>query len=168
MENIEIREIAAEDAGELIDYLKRIGSETDNLTFGKEGLPVTVEQEREYLQQVHDAERSVYYGVWKDGMLTGEGSLSGLPRRMSHCAELGLTVVKAEWNKGIGSLLLDKLIGYARRSGMEMVILDVRSDNTGAIHLYEKYGFQHAGTTPAYFKIGNEYFDMERMYLDLR
>lgn len=168
MEHIEIRETMAEDAEEVIHYLKQVGAETDNLTFGKEGRPVTIEQEKEYLQQAHDAERSVHYGVWKDGKLIGEGSLSGLPRRMSHCAGLRVTVVKAEWNKGIGSRILKKLIEYARGGGIEMIILEVRSDNAGAIHLYEKYGFKHAGTTPAYFKIGNEYFDVEKMYLDLR
>ena len=168
MEHIEIRETAAEDAGEVIEYLKRIGGESDNLTFGKEGLPVTIEQEQAYLRQVHDAERSVHYGVWKDGELIGDGSLSGFPRRMSHCAELGMSVAKAEWNKGIGSMILEKLIAYARGNGIELIILEVRSDNAGAIHLYEKYGFKHAGTTPAYFKIGNEYFDIEKMSLDLR
>lgn len=168
MEHIEIRETTAEDAEAVIGYLKQIGAETDNLTFGKEGLPVTIEQEQAYLRQVRNAERSVHYGVWKEGKLIGDGSLSGFPRRMSHCAELGMAVVRAEWNKGIGSMLLEKLIGYARGSGVEIITLEVRRDNAGAIHLYEKYGFRHAGTTPACFKIENEYFDMEKMYLDLR
>ena len=50
MEHIEIREMMPEDAEKLIACMKRTGGETDNLTFGKEGLPATVEQEREYLE----------------------------------------------------------------------------------------------------------------------
>ena len=65
-------------------------------------------------------------------------------------------------------MLLEKLIGFARQAGIELIRLEVRSDNAGAIHLYEKYGFQHVGRLPAYFKIGNEYVDFEVMYLDLR
>ncbi len=168
MEHIEIRETTAEDAGKMIEYLKRIGGETDNLTFGKEGLSVTIEQEREYFRQVHDDGKSVHYSAWRDGELVGEASLSGLPRRMSHIAELGITVIKAEWNKGIGSMLMERLMEYARRAGIEMIRLEVRSDNAGAIHLYEKFGFKRTGTMPAYFKIGNEYFDAEVMFLDLR
>lgn len=168
METIEIRELMPEDAEALIACLKRTGGETDNLTFGSEGLPVTVEQEKEHLEQMRRAEKSVHYGVWKDGELIGNGSLNGLPRRMSHVAEIGLGVVKAQWNQGIGGMLLEKLIGYAREAGIEIIKLEVRSDHAGAIHLYEKYGFQCVGRLPAYFKIGDEYFDFDIMCLDLR
>lgn len=168
MAHIEIREIMPEDAEELIACIKKTGGETDNLSFGKEGLPVTPKQEREYLEQMHCAERSVHYGVWKDGELAGNGSLSGLPRRMSHYADMALAVVKEQWNKGIGGMLLEKLIGYAHQAGIEVIRLEVRSDNVGAIHLYEKYGFRRVGRLPAYFKIGNEYIDFEIMCLDLR
>lgn len=168
MEHIEIREMMPEDAEELIACIKRTGGETDHLTFGGEGLPVTAEQEREYLEQMHHAQKSVQYGVWKDGELVGNGSLNGLPRRMSHYADVGLAVVKAQWNQGIGGMLLKKLIEYAREAGIEILKLEVRSDNAAAIHLYEKYGFRQVGRMPAYFKIGNEYFDFEIMCLDLR
>lgn len=168
MENISIREALPEDAEKLIEYLQKAGGETDNLTFGKEGISITAEQEREYLKQVHDSKHSVHYCVWKDEEIIGDGSLCGLPRRMSHRAEMGLSVVRTEWDKGIGSMLLDKLIEYARDNGIELIDLEVRSDNTRAIHLYEKYGFQHCGTVPAYFKIGDSYFDFEIMCLDLR
>ena len=168
MEHITIRELTPEDAQKMIAYLKQIGAETDYLTFGEEGLPVTIEQEKEYLKQEQESERSVHYGAWKGEELIGEGSLSGYPRRMSHLAELGLTVIKAHWNKGIGSMLLDQLIAYARKAGIEIIMLEVRSDNAGAIHLYEKYGFRRVGLMPAYFKIENAYFDFVRMCLDLR
>lgn len=168
MEYVEIREVMPEDAEELIACTKKAGGETDNLTFGKEGFPVTVEQEREYLWQMHCGEKSVHYGAWKDGKLVGNASLSGLPRRMSHVAEMALMVVKAQWNRGIGGMLLKKLIEYARRTGIEIIKLEVRSDNAGAIHLYEKYGFKRAGRLPAYFKIGTEYIDFDIMCLDLR
>lgn len=43
MEGIIIREALAKDAEQMIEYLKIVGGETDNLTFGETGLPVTVE-----------------------------------------------------------------------------------------------------------------------------
>lgn len=102
---VEIREVMPEEAEALLACMRKTGGETDNLTFGKEGLPVTVEQERKYLEQMHLAEKSVHYGAWRNGELIGNGSLNGLPRRMSHVAEIGLVIVKAEWNKGIGGIL---------------------------------------------------------------
>ena len=44
MEHIEIREMMLEDAEELIACMKKTGGETDNLTFGEEGLPVTIDR----------------------------------------------------------------------------------------------------------------------------
>ena len=168
MEHIEIRETMPEDADKLIAYLKKVGAETDNLTFGKEGLSVTVEQEKAYLTQVHEEQRSVHYSVWKEGELIADGSLSGLPRRMSHYAELGLSVIKEQWNQGIGGRLLDELIAYARQASIEIIRLEVRSDNACAIHLYEKYGFKRVGMIPGYFKINDTYVDFVMMCLDLR
>ena len=34
-----------EDAAALIEFLRVVGGESDNLTFGAEGIPVTVEEE---------------------------------------------------------------------------------------------------------------------------
>ena len=167
-EEFEIREAVADDAEKLLEYSKIIGGETDYLTFGASGFSVTVEEERAYLQKTREQKNSVHFIVWKDGEIVGEGSLSGLPRRMSHRAELGLAVKKAYWNRGIGGMLMEKLIAYAKENGIELLHLEVRSDHERAIRLYRKFGFQRIGTFPAFFKLGNEYFDFDWMYLDLR
>ncbi len=163
-----IREALAEDAEQIIAYTKIVGGETDNLTFGKSGLPVSLEQEEKFLKRVHDDKTSIHLVACKNGKIIGNGSLSGLPRRMCHRAELGLTVRRNYWHQGIGSMLLTELIKYAKGSGIEIINLEVRSDNLNAIHLYEKFGFRRIGTLPAYFKINGHYVDFEIMYLDLR
>lgn len=168
MENIKIREALAGDAEQIIAYTKIVGGETQNLTFGESGFPVTLEQEEEFLKSVHDEKTSVYLVACKDGEIIGEGSLSGLPRRMCHRAELSLTVRKIYWGQGIGSALIKELIKYAKENGIEILNLEVRSDNANAIHLYEKFGFKHIGLSPAYFKVDKDYVDFELMYLDLR
>ena len=87
---------------------------------------------------------------------------------MNHRAELGITVLKSEWDKGLGSRLLKMAIEYAKSHGIEIINLEVRSDNFRAIHVYEKFGFRKIGTSFAYFKIGDSYIDFDIMYLDLR
>ena len=168
MNGLIIRELTTDDAEQLIAYTKQIGGESDNLTFGADGLPVTVEDERGFLQSMAENDRAVMLGVWRGDELIADGSINVLPRRMSHRAELAMTVKKAYWNQGIGSMLMEHLIQYAKEHGIELIYLDVRADNHAAIHLYEKFGFQQTGTLPAYFKIGNDYFDFWSMCLDLR
>lgn len=89
----------------------------------------------------------------RDDEVVGTVSLNGLPRRMSHRAELGITVLKSEWGKGLGNRLMETVIDYARGSGIEIVELAVRSDNERAIRLYEKHGFKEFGVYKSYFKI---------------
>ncbi|RXY98892.1 GNAT family N-acetyltransferase [Fictibacillus sp. S7] len=44
-------------------------------------------------------------------------------------------------NRGIGSIILDYLIDYAKRLGYKEITLGVDTDNLNARHLYEKKGF---------------------------
>ena len=166
--SVEIREARAADAEKVIAYTKTIGGESDNLTFGSDGFPITVEEEADYLESVHAADKSVHLLALMDGEIIADGSLSGLPRRMSHRAELGIAVRKPYWNKGVGSMLMQKLIDYAKEHDIEIINLEVRSDNAGAIHLYQKFGFRSIGKSPAYFKIDDNYCDFDIMYIDLR
>lgn len=168
MESIIIREALAEDAEQIIAYTKTVGGETDNLTFGESGFDVSLEQEKNFLRQVHEDKTSVHLVACKNGEIIGDGSLSGLPRRMCHRAEVALTVRRDYWRQGIGNALMEELIKYAKENGIEILNLEVRSDNINAVRLYEKFGFKHIGTSPAYFKINGDYADFELMYLDLR
>ncbi len=47
---ITIRKATKDDACKILEYCKKVGSQTDNLTFGKEGIPLTVEEEKKYLE----------------------------------------------------------------------------------------------------------------------
>lgn len=168
MEEFDIREAVPEDAEKLIAFLVQVGGETDYLSFGKEGLPVSTEAEKKLIQSIKEGEHSVLYLAWKGEEIIGDASLSGFPRRMSHRSEFGISVAKSEWGQGIGSALLQKCIEYAKTHEIELLNLEVRSDNRRAIQLYERFGFRKIGNSPAYFKIDGEYYDFDLMVLDLR
>ena len=53
--------------------------------------------------------------------------------------------------RGAGRLLLESLLDTARTRGVEAVYLDVRSDNTAALGLYEAFGFAVLHTRPGYY-----------------
>ena len=114
MEEFDIREATPKDAEKIITYLAQVGGETDYLSFGKEGLPISTAEEEKFIQNMKEEEHSVLYVVWKNGEIVGDASLNGFSRRMRHRAEFGLSVVKSEWGKGIGSALLQKCIMYAK------------------------------------------------------
>ena len=83
---------------------------------------------------------------------------------MRHVGELGMSVVKAYWGQGVGSLLLDTLLSWARQTDIVRKInLRVRSDNGRAVALYERKGFVVEGTLTKEMFVDGEYYDLLAM-----
>ena len=158
-----------EDAEELLELMKQIGGETDNLTFGAEGLPVTVESERNFIQSVNHSMSSVMMVAKKNDRIVGISSFMGMQGpRMKHRGEVSVSVLKEEWGHGIGSKLLEAVLEFAKTTAnAEIVSLEVRSDHVRAIRLYEKFGFKKHGCFPGFFKLDGAYIDFDLMSLQL-
>ncbi len=54
--------------------------------------------------------------------------------------------------QGLGQQLLGALLDKARSIEMARATLEVRASNAGAIHLYQKYGFQTVGRRKKYYQ----------------
>ena len=71
----------------------------------------------------------------------------------TYIANLGIVVRDNYQNKGIGSILMDKLITMANDSHIKKITLEVMAENKSAIRLYKKHGFKVEGA----IKIKNLY-----------
>lgn len=109
------------------------------------------------------------YIAKKDGKIVGNAHFSGMTReRVKHRGTIGISVRRSEWGQGIGSRLLRTVIDFARDTAhVEIISLEVKSDNTRAIKLYKKFGFEHIGHFKEFLKIDGEYADFELMNLYL-
>lgn len=157
----------AEDAAALLEYLKIIGGETDNLSFGPEGVPLSVEQEASYLGMQADSTDHVQYLAKVDGQIIGTASLNRKPGRMRHRGVFGISLKRAWWGCGAASALTEAVLAFARENGFAQLDIEVRSDNVRAIRLYEKFGFRKLCTFPAFFRIGGQDIDFDVMLLQL-
>lgn len=164
---ISIEKAVPSDAALILEHLKQVGGETDNLTFGAEGLPFSVESEAEFISGMENSCDDIMLVVKDGSKITGNASLNRLLRRMKYRGDFAVSVAKEYWNKGIGSKLLHEVINFAKENSFEVIDLQVRSDNLPAVHLYEKFGFKKVGTHPAFFKIGNEEIAFDYMCLKL-
>lgn len=166
--SIVIEKASCADAKAYLSYMKQLGGETDNLTFGAEGLSSTVEQEADALRQLEGSRDEVLFVAKDGGRIIGDASLSRMPRRMQHRGDFGVGVLREYWNCGIGSRLLAEVIRFAKENAFDGIDLQVRSDNAAARHLYEKFGFQTYGTHPCFFQINAQDIPFDLMYLKLR
>lgn len=162
------REAGPGDAARLLEYLKKVGGETDNLTFGADGIPLTVEQEEALLEQIESSENSCFFLALDGETIVGNACVDGSRNpRLRHRSNLAITVLRAYWGRGVGSELMARMIAFAKDAGAELLSLEVRSDNERAKALYRKFGFVRFGVFPKYFKIGGQYYDVDCMTLDL-
>ncbi|MEG0074653.1 MAG: GNAT family protein [Eubacterium sp.] len=161
--------IEVKDAADFLNYAKKVGRESNNLTFGEEGPNKTIAQEMAFLKNQKCSKRSIMLLGKIEGELVAVGSLSDYANaRIKHRGELGLSVLRKYWNRGIGTKVMERLIAFAKEEArFEIIQLEVNSDNAGAIHLYKKFGFEIIGRYKKFFKIDDVYFDAYLMNLYL-
>lgn len=166
---IKIVKASVEDAEAMIKYLNKIGGESSNLLFGENEFHLTVDEEKEFLNKINSTDHSSMMLATVDEEIVGIGSiLSQQRKRLSHIAEISISVSKEYWNKGIGTQLMKELISFATHAtNIEIITLDVNTENQYAIRMYEKLGFVRVGLFEKNIKIDDEYFDTQKMNLYL-
>ena len=170
MTQVVVRSPKKTDAQALLSYLKQVGSESDNLTFGEEGHPNSLATEEEFLEVLQTSQTQLMRIAILNQEIIASASLGRSIRpRLRHTVELGISVLKAYWNQGIATLLLKEILKDVQIwEDVEQVVLHVRKDNLNAIKLYEKFGFQTTGSFPNQIKIKDQTFDTLFMVKFLR
>ncbi len=130
-----IREAAAYDAQNVLDFVHSISGETDFLSFGPGEFDLTVSQEESYLRSCLAADNQLYLLALFDETIVGTLNFTGGRRpRIRHTGEFGMVVRQQAWGLGIGGLLLDTLLQWAGESNITKINLRVRTDNHRAIN----------------------------------
>ena len=77
-----------------------------------------------------------------------------------------LVVAQSVRKRGIGTLLLEKLIAQVRDETGKSIFLEVRESNEGASRLYQKLGFQQVGLRKGYYQNPSEDAILLRLSLE--
>ena len=110
-------------------------------------------------------------GCYKDKELTGIVAFhQGSRMKVRHKAYIRSMYVRPKYReKGIGKLLLNELIERAKAiNEIEILLLDVVTNNRIAKQLYLSFGFQIYGIEKMAYKLNHQYFDMEYMSLRIK
>ena len=164
-----VREAVPDDAPAILRFAEATAGESDFLTFGPGEFGYTEAQERAFLGTYEGAhDRLFLIGLVDDAIVSLLSFTNGERPRTRHAGWFGLSVRKAFWGRGVGSLMLDALIAWAQAGGVITKIdLRVRTDHERAIALYQRRGFVVEGTITRAVRIRGEYFDQYWMGLAL-
>jgi RimJ/RimL family protein N-acetyltransferase len=164
---VTIEQVTERDAFAMLAYVEAIAGETDFLTFGHGEFGMTVEQESTFLESLADSSNGLMLKAVSDGEIVGNAMLSRSPRpRLRHVADLGLSVRRHAWGKGIGFALCKTIFTEAKRIGVTRIALRVRADNARAIELYERLGFSHEGRLVGALAVGG--VEIDELVMGLR
>ena len=163
-----IREAEVKDAAIIIDYVNIIAGESENITFGPGEFTMTVDEEEKFIKSTSKSENNTFIVAFiGDEMVSLADVHAGKRPRIRHSGELGITVLKKYWRKGVGQAMMQYLIDWARDAGLRKLNLRVREDNHGAIILYRKLGFLDNGIITREFLIGEKFYSTIFMGLEI-
>ena len=110
-------------------------------------------QESQFLKEKAESENEIEIIAVVNGVVAGTAGIEavGTKYKVRHRAELGISVAKEFWGLGIGRELMDACIECARQAGYVQLELDVVSENSRAISMYKKAGFEEYGRNPKGF-----------------
>lgn len=160
-QNLILRKPMVDDAEKMIEYLNTVGGESDNLLFGKDEFHLTVEQEMEYIKNINNTTNTLMILGIIDNNIVSVAQISGNSRkRIDHNSEIAISVKKEYWRNGIGNVMMEELIGFAKKQGtIKNISLGVKASNFNAIKMYKKFGFIKVGVHKNFFYVSGIFDD---------
>ncbi|MDK0709565.1 GNAT family N-acetyltransferase [Clostridium perfringens] len=138
--NLKIRDIKIEDYKE-ISKIRKMPGVMENILSNKD-------EEEELIKEkiINRGKNQYWYVAEENGKVIGLGILMNHGNlRKKHVGVITLMVNSDYQNKGVGSLLMDKLINLSESLNIIRLELCVFRDNYKAINLYKKFGFKEEG-----------------------
>ena len=136
------------DAGGRLNDLKPIG-----LIKEKKWLAETI-QKIDHKEAVH------IFAECENKIIGSSGISITRDRAVSHVGDFGIVILEEFTGKGLGTTLMKTVIGMAKNKlGIELIKLEVFSQNKRAINLYNKMGFKEVGRIKKGRKVNGKYHD---------
>jgi phosphinothricin acetyltransferase len=117
----------------------------------------------------HDARHPIVVAEGEPGVVLGWGSLSTYNRRAGYdgTVEDSIYVAHDAQRRGVGSALLEHLVGRARKLGHHTIVAGVTGNQDPSVALHAKHGFVEVGRLrEVVFKLG-KWLDVVYLQRDL-
>ncbi len=147
-----LRNAVGEDAREVLNVFLRTREQTDFLSSYKDEAAFDEAFEQQFLRDKARAEREAFLCAVMDGHIVGTAGVEGKGgSKVRHRAEFGIAIDQNFWGLGIGRALTAACIECAKNAGYVQLELEVVSDHSRAVSLYERMGFVEFGRNPRGF-----------------
>ncbi len=165
-----IRQAEISDAEKLLNCIKTYIPQSEYIPKLREEIKLTVEQEREWISSFLTHDNSLLLVAEFEDQLIGNIDITGNQRKiMEHTAVIGMGMLKEWRNSGLGTALLTEAIKWAKQNPvLELIWLQVYTENELGLSLYRKMGFENNGIIKNFFKQDDRYFDNLTMTMNVK
>ena len=154
-----VRPARDSDAPALVGLAESVGREDGRWILGT-GPWRSIADERRYLRTIHKHPDAAVFVAEDEGAIVGRLSLARDPHPASrHVADLGLMVAETHRRRGVGTMLLEQAVAWARAAGVGKLELHVFPWNEPALALYASFGFEREGYRRRHYERGGELVD---------
>lgn len=167
---VTIRQANSDDAEKLLNCIKTYVPQSDYIPKLEQEIKLTIEQANEWINSFLTNENSVLLIAEYENEIIGNIDLTGSRRKiMEHTAVIGMGMLKEWRNSGLGTALLKLAIEWAKENPiLELLWLQVYTDNKLGLGLYRKMGFEENGIMKNFFKQDEKYFDNLTMTMNVK
>lgn len=146
-QEVTITEATTEYAQQMIDFYNVVGGETDFLSFGANEFKKDISEYQAFIASTRLEQNSIILLATLHDAIIGIASITSSQKdRTKHVGTLGIVISEHFAGQGLGKTMMEQLIEWSASNGVTNKInLVTREDNTSAIELYVKLGFEKEG-----------------------
>lgn len=159
------------DLDALLEYINILSKEKTYINF--QGEKISLREEKKFLKEVLSKMKKgkqVFLLAYSGNKLVGDSDLELKEKVEKHIGSFGIAVLKDFRTKGVGALLMEKVIEESGKNlkGLKIIELWVFGNNPIAKKVYEKFGFKEYGILPFGVKHKNKFVHRVHMYKELQ
>lgn len=155
-----IRQAELSDTENLLNCIKTYIPTSNYIPKLESEIKLTVDEEKEWINSFLIYDNSLLLVAEYESKIIGNIDLTGNRRKiMEHTAVIGMGMLHEWQNIGLGTALLSAIIEWAKNNPiLELIWLQVYTENEFGLNLYRKMGFVENGIIKNFFKQNNKYF----------
>ena len=164
--DITLREATPKDAKILLETMAILDKETPFLLVNQQSLKLKPSDMAEQLDFIYEQENQLILLAFNHEELIGVATVMGeMDAPLRHIGEIGISILKEYWGYGLGSIMLEEIILWAKEANrIKRLEIKVQARNERALHLYQKMAFETEGIIRrGFLSEDNEYLDIVLM-----
>ena len=156
------------DAEQMLEHMKLTSGETEFMSRYPEEITVSVEAQSRFLQMIENDADNFMLAAYLDGRMVGNAGVTRVRENLKyrHRANFGISLREEVCGLGLGTLMMQEILGIVKGTAFEQLELTVFEDNARAIRLYEKMNFRKVGVLPRAYRLkdGSYHDEVQMVY----